>query len=77
MGQDFARSLAMFAAIRSALALPLAKREDALAAIGSYRSRGKGRGSVGRNFLRGANRSVYQPHQGKRECERRLRQAAA
>lgn len=43
-----------------------------LAILGPYKSRGKGRGDVGRNYLRGAFRSRYTSHQGRQECMRRV-----
>ncbi|MDP3939862.1 MAG: hypothetical protein Q8R92_17225 [Deltaproteobacteria bacterium] len=65
----------MFAAIAAALALPPAEQGEAISGITPYRSRGKGRGTVERNYLRPVN---SQPaFQGKRECARRVRQAAA
>lgn len=48
--QHFKRALMMFAAIRAAMSLPMGQQQAALAAIGPYRSRGKGRGTPPRNF---------------------------
>ena len=63
----------MFAAISAALAhqLPI-DRSMALSAIGPYVSRGKGRGTVGRNWLR-PTQNARPPHQGKQEMARRRR----
>ena len=47
-------------------------REAALEALGPYVSRGKGQGSVNRVY--GNKAGKYTPHQGKRECTRRVRQ---
>lgn len=49
-----------------------AERQAALATIKPYRSRGKGRGSISPRF--GNESGKYRPHQGKRECARRVRQ---
>ena len=38
------------------------------------KSRGKGRGAPTRNFLRGSFNNKYMPHQGKKECARRMKQ---
>lgn len=67
----FKRARAMFAAIAAAMLLPMAEQAAAMADIGPYRSRGKGRGSAPRNHLPRANK--YLPHQGARECARRVR----
>ena len=40
--EAFARARAMFAAIAAAVALPLTEQRDALVALGTYKSRGKG-----------------------------------
>ena len=72
----FAKANAMFAAIAAAMALPEGERQDALSRIAPYHSRGKGRGTAGRNYLKGANRSTYAVHQGPREGARRVRQMA-
>jgi len=72
MARPFARSSAMLAAVAGALALAsLGDRLDAIAGIGPYRSRGKGRGSPSRRY---GNGSGHTPHQGAREMARRVRQ---
>lgn len=79
--KHFARAKAMFAVIAAAMALPILARQDALAEIGEYKSRGHG----GKHRPHGRflgwgyrqDRSAYQPHQGKKECARRVRQAEA
>ena len=38
--------------------------------VSNYKSRGKGRGTPARNFMRGSS-SKYMPHQGKKEIARR------
>lgn len=45
MSQPFARAIAMMSAIAAAMKLTVG-REFAMSAIGSYKSRGKGRGNV-------------------------------
>lgn len=67
----FKAAMAMFAAVSAALALPVLQQREALAKIGPYKSRGKGRGTPPRNHNAAAGRSRYMPHQGARECERR------
>lgn len=73
----FKRAIAMMAAISAAMAC--ADSQAALAQIGPYVSRGKGKGRGPRmcrtNFHGGG--SKYVPHQGKRECARRLAKAGA
>ena len=78
----FKRARLMFAAIGAILANPnlgMASRDAELAKIGPYRSRGKGRGSVERNYFRpycnNGGRNI--PHQGEREIARRCRQIAS
>ena len=66
----FARATAMLQLVLAAMGNP-AK----LAAIGTYVSRGKGRGSPPRRY--GNKPGKYMPHQGKRECARRVRQMVA
>lgn len=68
MSKPFARAIALFALISAAMGDSLK-----LAAIGQYKSRGHGRGSPSRRY--GSKPGKYVPHQGKQECERRLRQA--
>lgn len=46
----FKRARAMFAAIAATMALPMAEQAAAMAAIGPYCSRGKGRGTPPRDF---------------------------
>lgn len=70
MAQPFARAIAMFALIQAAMG-----NAEALAKIGPYRSRGKGRGAPSRRY--GNKPGKYMPHQGKQECARRLRQQEA
>lgn len=67
MGGPFSRASALFALIAAA-----AGDMGKLAKIGPYRSRGHGRGSHSANHHKA--RSKYMPHQGKRECARRLGQ---
>lgn len=70
----FSRSLKLLHAI-SALAAGLRGLEltAAIQALPGYTSRGHGRGLPGKNYMRKA-RSKYLPHQGARECARRLKQ---
>jgi hypothetical protein len=75
MSAPFSRSLAMMAAIQMAMQLPKYLVQAELAKIGPYVSRGKGIGKPAKNFIKKAGK--YMPHQGKRECARRVRQMAA
>lgn len=70
MAQPFARARAMFALVAAAMG-DMVK----LAAIGQYKSRGHGRGTPSRRY--GNKAGKYMPHQGKRECARRLGQLCA
>ena len=75
--QHFHRAMMAFTAIAAAMALPgMSQQQAALALIPEYKSRGKGRGSVSRNWLRPYTNS-RPPHQGAQECARRRRQIAA
>lgn len=69
----FALERAMMAAIAAAMQSP--SPQVALAQIGPYVSRGKGRGKAF-DKQRHGNRTggKYWPHQGKQECARRVRQ---
>jgi hypothetical protein len=69
MGSPFSRSLVIFSVIQSLMAqgASLAGRPEL-----QYKSRGKGRGSVGKKY--NASSAKYQPHQGKREIARRASQ---
>ena len=72
----FKRATLAFTAIAAALALPgMSQQQAALALVPEYKSRGKGRGSVSRNWLRPYTNS-RPPHQGAQECARRRRQIA-
>ena len=63
----------MFLAIAAAMTTGSGvEKQIALSRIGSYKSRGKGRGTPSRHF--GNKSGKYMPHQGPRECARRLRQ---
>lgn len=70
MGKPFARSLAIAAAI--AQAMTAINKSELLALIPTYKSRGKGKGGLPRSY--GNKAGKYMPHQGKRECARRMRQ---
>lgn len=70
MAAPFSRAIAMMALVQAAMG-----NFDALAKIGPYKSRGHGRGSPLRRY--GNKPGKYMPHQGKRECARRLRQLEA
>lgn len=83
----FTRAKAMFAAIAAAMSAAIAAtmnfasfegRQAALDKIGEYRSRGHGGKHMPKGRFLGwgyrQDRSKYQPHQGKQECARRLRQ---
>lgn len=65
-GVPFRAAQMMFAAIAAAMAIPMPlQRAQAMADIGPYKGRGKGRGTPSRNWLRSASR--YKPHQGLKE----------
>lgn len=66
----FSRSITMMAAITAMMQQSIAMPAIAVS-VGPYVSRGKGRGAPSRNFMRGAGRSKYKPHQGKQEIARR------
>lgn len=71
---NFKHAMVCFAAIAAAMALPdLNQQRAALALVPEYRSRGKGRGSVSRNWMR-PYPNTTRPHQGRQECARRRRQ---
>lgn len=70
MKTPFSRSIAMMTAIAGLMQQGIAMPAIA-ASTGPYVSRGKGRGTPSRNFMRGAGRSKYEPHQGKQEIARR------
>lgn len=72
MAAAFARAKIMMAAIAAAMALATrGEQQTAMGKVGQYKSRGKGRGTAARNYLRGLGRSKYEPHQGEREKSRR------
>lgn len=71
----FRRAAIHFQLLMLAGRLPFGEREAALEALGPYVSRGKGRGSVNRVY--GNKPGKYTPHQGTRECARRVRQRVA
>ena len=76
MSNPFSRANAMMALIAAAMG-----NQAALSAIGPYVSRGHGRGQfrIKSWFSLSARKrsSKYKPHQGKRECARRVRQMEA
>lgn len=75
MSEPFARARAMMDAIAAIMAINnKVEQQTALGALGTYRSRGKGRGSV--NHVYGNQAGKYMPHQGAREMARRVRQGA-
>lgn len=69
MSNAFARAHMMMAAIAAAMALGGSAQREALAGIGPYVSRGKGRGK-GAKWTGGLARSKYMPHIGKKEQAR-------
>jgi hypothetical protein len=62
----------MMAAIAAAMSLAGGAQREAMAAIGPYKSRGKGRGK-GAKWVGGSTRSKYMPHIGAKEQERAKR----
>jgi hypothetical protein len=71
-GNPFARANMMMAAIAAAMSLGGSAQREAMAGIGPYVSRGKGRGK-GAKWLGGSARSKYNPHIGAKERERAKR----
>lgn len=78
-GTPFGRAAAMFAMIAEIMKIGDANaRRLALGTVGTYQSRGKGKGIFSGRYdarkLRQGGRSKYEPHQGPKECARRARQ---
>lgn len=73
-GNPFARANMMMAAIAAAMSLAGGAQREAMAAIGPYKSRGKGRGK-GAKWLGGSARSKYMPHFGAKQ-QAKLQKAA-
>ncbi|MFL9943686.1 hypothetical protein [Paraburkholderia graminis] len=71
-GNPFARATMMMAAIAAAMSLSGSAQREAMAGIGPYVSRGKGRGKSAK-WLGGSARSKYMPHIGAKEQERAKR----
>lgn len=71
-GTPFSRFRVLMAAIGSLISQGM-PQHLAQAHLGGYKSRGKGRGTPARNFLRGAGHGYYAPHQGAQEIARRLK----
>ena len=67
--QPSARARAMMAQLAAAMCLGKGARQEALANIGQYRSRGHGRNKPAKAYHA---RSKYQPHQGAQEKVRRV-----
>lgn len=73
MANPFARAQMMMAAIAAAMSISnVGARQAALAQIGPYQSRGKGRGKSAKVTVR-PSRSKYMPHIGAKEQERAKR----
>lgn len=73
MASPFARAQMMMTAIAAAMSLAnVGQRNAAMAEIGPYRSRGKGRGKGAKVTVR-PSRSKYMPHIGAKEQERAKR----
>ncbi len=70
----FRRVNLMMAAI-AALAAQGMSMPSIMAQVGTYQSRGKGRGTAPTQHGH-KHASKYMPHQGQRECARRVRQMA-
>lgn len=68
----FRRAMIHFRALRDLSLFPVADQRWMREALGPYVSRGKGRGSANRVY--GNKAGKYTPHQGARECARRVRQ---
>lgn len=73
--QPFARAMTMMAAISAAMGLDSIARQSAMSNIGPYKSRGKGRGTPERRYLK--SRSKYQPHIGAKESAKFVARMAA
>lgn len=70
---NYAGAKAVFAAIAAAMAIGNElDRKRAFGEIPQYRPRGKGRGTPSKKF--GNPGGKYTPHQGSKECARRVRQ---
>lgn len=75
MSKPFARAIAMMSLI--ATAMQSASPQLAMSQIGDYRSRGHGRGRYSGIKYGPSPSGKYLPHQGARECARRVRQMEA
>ncbi len=69
------RRVNLLMAAMAALAAQGMSMPSIMAQLGTYQSRGKGRGTAPTQHGH-KHASKYMPHQGKRECERRVRQMA-
>lgn len=74
MNQKFGRFKAMMALISAALAGGMSHYE-AFQSVGTYKSRGKGRGTPSRVF--GRSNSKYSPHIGAKEQAKHAKRMAA
>ena len=77
--QPFKRSLAMMAAISSIMQLTdKSFIQSALVALGEYKSRGHGKGKLGKSIGYTTNwkARLHGQTNGKRECTRRVKQMA-
>jgi len=63
--QPFHRAMAMMQAIASAMSMPTHLQQAAMNKIGTYQSRGKGRGAPSPRFIKKAGK--YSPHYGAKE----------